>query len=238
MFKTERQSKIMEMLQEKQFCSVQQLSAQLYVAPVTVRRDLAQMELAGLLRRCHGGAAIPGHQNREVPFDLRDQTNAAEKASIGRQAAAMLHEGDTVFMDASTTVSHVADFLSPDLNLTVVTNSIKILEKLKERHIRCYLTGGMLLENSYALIGNFAEQTISGLYADICFFSTQGITRDGVITDYSEAETRLRQVMLAHARRRVYLFDGSKLGKQFMFRVCTVRELEDLITDAQVSFEL
>lgn len=232
MIKEERQNLILEMIRSKKYCTVDALSRQLFVAPITIRRDLAELEAAGMLRRCYGGASIPEHQNREVPFEQRDRTNFSIKARLGKQAAALVQEGNTIFLDASSTVRHIVDYLSPEQNLTIITNSIKVQEACKEKHIRCYLTGGMLLENSYALIGNIAEKTISELYADVFFFSTQGITEDGIITDFSEAETRLRCLMMSHAKRRVYLFDSSKLGRQFLFKVCEASSIHDFITDA------
>ena len=232
MIKTERQNRIMELLEIRKYCTVDFLAKTLFVAPITIRRDLSSLEAAGLLTRCYGGASIPEYQNREVPFDLRERTNSSVKAQLGQRAATLLKDGDTIFMDASSTVRHIIDYITPEQNLTIITNSMKLMEKLKEKHIRCYLTGGMLLENSYALIGNVAENTISGMYADIFFFSTQGITEEGVITDYSEAETRLRLKMLEHAKRSVYLFDSSKLGKRFLFKVCDANQVDDFITDA------
>ena len=85
------------------------------------------------------------------------------KAELGKQAAALLKDGDTVFMDATSTVRHIVDYIYPEQNLTIITNSMKVMEKLTEKHIRCYLTGGMLLENSFALIGRIAEMTLSDL---------------------------------------------------------------------------
>ncbi len=236
MIKTERQNKILEILESKKYCTVEFLAKYLYVAPITIRRDLTSLEAEGLLIRCYGGASLPEYQNREVPFDLRDRTNSSVKAELGKRAAALLQDGDTVFMDASSTVRHIIDYITPEQNLTIITNSIKALDKLKEKHIRCYLTGGMLLENSFALIGNIAEKTVSELYADVCFFSTQGITQEGLITDYSEAETRLRCLMMEHAKRRVYMFDSSKLGKRFLLKVCEAGDIDDFVTDAEIEF--
>jgi len=136
-----------------------------------------------------------------------------------------------VFMDASSTVSHITDYLTPEQNLTIITNSTLIAERLKEKHIRCYLTGGMLVENSYALIGSIAEKTIADIYANICFFSSQGINGDGVITDHSEAETALRKKMIHNSQKQFYLFDSSKVGKQFTFKLCAVEEISGIITD-------
>lgn len=236
MLTTERQNQILEMIQEKKYCTVDFLAKHFFVAPITIRRDLSCLEAAGLIKRCHGGASLPEHQNREVPYDLRDRTNPSVKAELGRRAAALLKDGDTVFMDASTTVRHIVDYIYPEQNLTIITNSMKVLEKLTEKHIRCYLTGGMLLENSFALVGKVAERALLDLYADVCFFSSQGITEEGVITDFSEAETGLRQLMIKNAKRRVFLFDDSKLGKRFLFRVCDSSAVDDFITNARVDF--
>ena len=203
----------------------------MFVAPITVRRDLTEMEAAGLLKRCHGGASVVDFANREVPYELRSRENASAKARIAKKAVQQIHYGDTVFLDASTTVAHMADYIDSQLELTIITNSIRVLEKLRGKGIRCYLTGGMLLENSSALVGRIAEDTVASLYADVCFFSSQGITEDGVITDFSEDETRLRKRMLDNAKRKIFLYDHSKLGKRFLFKVCTADELTTVITD-------
>ena len=231
MLKKERQEAILSTLAAKQFCSITELAQQLFVAPITVRRDLTEMEAAGLLKRCHGGASIVDFANREVPYELRSRENASAKARIAKKAVQQIHHGDTVFLDASTTVAHMADYIDSQLELTIITNSIRVLEKLRGKGIRCYLTGGMLLENSSALVGRIAEDTVASLYADVCFFSSQGITEDGVITDFSEDETRLRKRMLDNAKRKIFLYDHSKLGKRFLFKVCTADELTTVITD-------
>lgn len=231
MLKKERQDHIVEMLKEQKYCSVSVIANTLYVAPITVRRDLAEMEADGIINRCHGGATLNSSENREVPFELRTKENSSVKSILGKKAAEMLQDGDTVFMDASSTVLHIADYLQTKQNLTVITNSIKVLEKLKGKQITCYLTGGMLLENSHALVGNVAEETISSMYADICFFSSQGITEDGVITDFSDAETKLRKQMIRNAKKSIFLYDQSKVGKRFLFKVCDSNELFTMITN-------
>ena len=231
MLKKERQDYIIEMLKEQKYCSVSMIASTLYVAPITVRRDLAEMETDGIIKRCHGGAPLKYSENREVPFELRTKENYSVKSLLGKKAAEMLQEGDTVFMDASSTVLHIADYLHAKQNLTVITNSIKILEKLKGKQILCYLTGGMLLENSHALVGNVAEETIASMYADVCFFSSQGITEDGVITDFSVTETKLRKQMIRNAKKSIFLYDQSKVGKRFLFKVCDSNELFAMITN-------
>lgn len=232
----ERQNKILEIIRERKYCTVNYLSQQLYVAPITIRRDLATMEHAGLINRCFGGATIPDYENREVPFNIRNQSNFSVKENLAKKAAKLIRAGDVVFLDASSTVSRIAEFLSPDQDLTVITNSTLVAEKLKEKHIRCYLTGGMPVENSYALVGSIAEHSLSQFYANISFFSSQGIDEDGIVSDQSEMETSLRKLMIKNSQKQYFLFDSSKFGKRFAFKVCSIQDITDHITDLNTDF--
>jgi len=230
MLKQERQEEILQMLNARRYCTVAHLAKALYVANITVRRDLEEMERKGLLTRCHGGATLPDYENREVPFEIRDKENSVAKDAIARKAVKLIGDGDTIFLDASSTASHLLNYID-DRNVTIITNSVWNLEKLRGKGIKCYLTGGALLENSHALVGKIAEETISGLYADICFFSSQGVTEDGIITDFSEEETRLRKCMIRNAKKSVFLYDHTKIGKRFLFQVWDTQNLFAAITD-------
>ena len=231
MLKKERQENILEIIKSRKYCTVNFLSKQLFVAPITIRRDLNEMESAGLIKRCYGGATVPEHENREVPFEVRNKNNFSIKEKLAKRAAKLINVGDIVFLDASSTVSHITEYLSPEQNLTVITNSMLVAQKLKEKHIRCYLTGGTLIENSYALVGSLAEQSLSGLYANVCFFSAQGIDQNGVISDQSEQESSLRRLMIKNSKKQYFLFDGSKYNKRFAFRICSAQEISDTLTD-------
>ena len=231
MLKKERHDNILNILKQRKYCTVRFLAQQLYVAPITIRRDLSEMEAGGLVTRCYGGAAIPSHENREVPFEIRNRSNFSAKEALARRAAEHIRTGDVVFLDASSTVSHILDYLTPEQNLTVITNSILVAEKMQEKRIRVYLTGGTPVENSHALVGSIAQQAVAGIYANICFFSAQGVDEDGNITDQSEAETALRQLMLQNSQKKVFLFDSSKYGKRFAFRLCGIDDVTTVITD-------
>ena len=232
----ERRTKILEIIKERKYCTVNYLSESLNVAPITIRRDLTVMEQAGLITRCFGGATVPDYENREVPFAVRYQSNISVKEQLAKKAAKLVKPGDVVFLDASSTVSHVAEHLTPEQNLIVVTNSTLVFEKLKEKHIRCYLTGGAPIQNSYALVGSLAEQTIRCFNANICFFSSQGIAKDGMISDQSERETALRKLMIKNSEKQYFLFDSSKYEKHLAFRVVPVQDITGYITDISVDF--
>lgn len=237
MLKKERQSNILEIIKTRKYCTVHFLSKQLFVAPITIRRDLAEMETMGLITRCYGGATIPEYENREVPFEVRNRSNFSVKEKLAKRAAKLIRNGDVVFLDASSTVSHIAEQLSAEQNLTVITNSTLVAEKLNEKHIRCYLTGGITVENSHALVGSIAEKTISALYANICFFSAQGIDENGNISDQSEMESALRCLMIKNAQKQYFLFDSSKYSKRFAFKICSASDVTGIITDLEdISF--
>ena len=233
MLKKERQEKILEMIKDRKYCTANFLSARLFVAPITIRRDLTEMENAGLITRCFGGATIPEYENREVPFEVRNKKNYLIKEELGKRAARLISAGDVIFLDASSTVSHIIEFLNSGQNITVITNSIFVAEKAKEKKIKCYLSGGMPIENSYALVGSLAEQSLENLYANICFFSAQGIDAGGVVSDQSEAETSLRKLMIKNSQKQYFLFDSSKYGKRLAFKVCSTRDISGVITDIE-----
>lgn len=233
MIKKERQDQILEIIKERKYCTVAFLSKHLFVAPITIRRDLTEMEDAGLVTRCFGGATVPEYENREIPFAVRERQNAAIKDQLAQDAVKLIHPGDVVMLDASTTVSHIADYLTEELDLTVITSSTLVARKLQEKHIPCYLTGGRTVETSYALIGSIAEKTVESLYANIFFFSAQGVDENGIISDQSEGEGNLRRVMMRNSQKQYFLFDGSKYGKRFAFKICDVDEIDGFITDRE-----
>ena len=95
------------------------------------------------------------------------------------------------------------------------------------------------MENSYALVGSIAQDTVSNLYANICFFSAQGISEDGIISDQSETETALRRLMIKNSEKQYYLYDSSKYGKRFAFQLCSTENISGVITDLKdISFVL
>lgn len=238
MMKTERQEEILKILRDKKHLTVQYIAKQIFASIVTVRRDLKYLEEQGLVKRCYGGVSLLEYENKVVPLFLREDEMRMEKSIIARQAVGMIKDGDTVFMDASSTVLRMIDYLSANKNITVITNSIKALVALGERHITAYCTGGLLLENSLALSGTVAEKAVDCIHADIMFFSSQGLSSNGVITDFSESETRLRQVMLKHAQKKVFLCDSRKIGKTFLFTVCRIDEVDAVICDMPLPDEL
>lgn len=229
MFKSERQEKIIELLKGRDYASVRLLCSLLFASEPTIRRDLTALEQEGLIRRSHGGAMLV-RDELSRPLAFRKETMQAEKRRIAQRAAELVPQGAVLFIDASTTATHLIPHLK-DKNVTVITNGLATLNLLQEQKIKAKCIGGDLLHSSMCFAGRAAERFIEELHADLLFFSISSLNEQGEITDYSEEETYLRQALLKHARKRILLLDHSKFSKTATFRLCTLEEIDGIITD-------
>ena len=233
MFGEERHDQIVKLLSDGRMVSVGDIAKRLYVSEATVRRDLNALEKEGIVRRVYGGAVLVGI-NRDVPLLLRESEELEAKQKIGRIAAGVVKDNDVIFMDASSTVYNMIPYLKDFKNLIVITSGVKAAMALGERHIKTYLTGGRMIDNSFSMIGSHAEDLVRTLNADKLFFSCRGVTEDGRMTDSSVAEAQLRQLMMRHAKRRILLTTGNKIGRGYFYVLGKVQDMDDMICDTQV----
>lgn len=236
MIKNERFDKILQILESQHYSSIDNLAKLLYVAPVTIRRDLKKLEEDGLVSTCYGGVSLPQNVNTDTPWIVRKNMNNVAKKLIAKRAASIIPDNSTIFLDGSSTVSYIIGHIKPEQNITIITNGIHALSLAAQQHLKTYTTGGRLVDNSLVFVGSLALKSINSLHADLMFFSSNGISADGQITDQSDAETELRLAMLANSDKHYFLCDSSKLNKSFLFHVCSVSELDDVICDIPVSF--
>ena len=228
MLQLERQKDLMRLLQARKSMTVKELCAALFASPATVRRDLAALEKAGLLTRSFGGAVLCEAFPDQLPFAVRSEEHIAEKKRIAAKTAGQIHAGETVFLDASTTTFYLAPHLKDIPDLTVVTNSPRVCIALAELGVRCFCTGGEMLEGSHALVGSSAERFVRGIRAHVCVFSARGVA-NGTVTDSSKGERDLKIAMLEQSARRVLLYDRSKEGKTYPYIVTDVSCVDEVI---------
>ena len=203
MLKNKRHSEIIEILKKQSFATVSELAESLYSSMPTVRRDLSALEESGYVKRCHGGAMILDG-NTNPPVDFRRERHVQEKLKMCRAAALLISDGETLFLDASTSVFHISDFIEKDRGITAITNGIPVATKLAKKGITVYSTGGRLLKDSLAFVGISAERAASSYNVDTMFFSVASLSADGMLSDWSEEETMLRLEALKNARKRVF----------------------------------
>lgn len=231
MLNLERQNEILVLLRQRKSMTVRTLSELLFTSESTIRRDLSELERAGKVRRTFGGVVLEETLTKEVPRLLRQTQNHEAKQAIAQKARALVENGKVIFLDASTTVAHLVPVLADFSDLTVVTNSPSTSLELGNAGIRTFCTGGALLPSSQAFVGAQAEDFIRRFNADLMFFSSRGVTEDGRITDSSVEESRLRQVMMQHAKKKIYLYDTSKLGKEYMVNLCHIDEVDEVVNE-------
>ena len=231
MLQFERQQSILQYLQQHHTAKVGQLAKAIYTSEASVRRDLVAMEAEGLVVRVYGGVVLAEHKNDVVPPALRDSANSAEKDAIARRAAELIHDGDTVIFDSSSTVRRICRHIQKRKNLKVITNNLRICEELKETDIAVYVTGGEFYKKRVCFLGPYAERFLSSVNADAVFFSCKGLSESGYLTDVSEDEISMRTAMLRQAKNSYFLCDSSKLGVNCTFTLCHADEVTDILCD-------
>ena len=233
MLEYERLDAIMALLREKQTVSVSALSRRLFASEATIRRDLTALEKRGLIKRLHGGAALTEEKGRELPLQMREKQNVEAKKQIAARAAQYLRDGQVIFLDASSTAMYLIRHFEGLSGLTIVTNGMKTAQELAGLSHKTYCTGGLLLHNSSAYVGEYAADFVRHFNADVFFFSSRGLSEDGRITDASAEETHMRQVMLEQSRQHVFLCDSSKRGKTYCYNLCKLEQTDAFITDGE-----
>lgn len=234
MFAVERQKKILEMLKENSAVWVSKLSDELGVTEETVRRDLEKLEAKELLIRTHGGAIPIENAKLELSLEKRKHTNTDIKAKLAKEAAKFIVPGDTIFLDASTTTFYLSKELKSMKNITVITNSLRIIQELSEESgLKVISVGGHVMGSNQSFVGNLAEQNITNyFFADKMFFSSRGITKNGGILESNEQECAIKQRMLKNATEKFYLCDASKIGRIGFAKLAHLSEIDQIITES------
>lgn len=233
----DRHQSVLEYLQHRHSATVKELAATLFASEATIRRDIAKLESEGYVERIYGGVLLAGHENAVVPVNVREAANTTGKEIVARKAAELVCDGDTVILDSSTTAFRICKYIRGKKHLKVITNNLRVCEALADAEdISVFCTGGSFAGHSFCFLGPSAEQYIRGINADILFFSSQAISKAGLITDVSEPEIAIRKAMLMQAKRKVFLCDSTKFGIVRPFTLCRKEDVSDIICDTELSF--
>lgn len=232
MWSQERHRLIVERLRAQRQLSADILAQDLAVSRETVRRDLVELESAGLLRRVHGGAVLVEAQP-EPPFAHRLQQRRAEKEAIARAAAQLPQPGQSCFIDAGSTTALLAVELRQIPELTVITNSLEVAQALRGRPGRevTRLVGGVLTADMPGLGGEIAMAELARYRTDFAFISPVAVDPREGATNFMLAEAQIARLMLQRSRRPVLLADHSKLGMISRTQICGCTEISTLVTD-------
>lgn len=234
MLALERRKRILERLSSDGAVMVSKLSTEFGVTEETVRRDLEKLEAEELLRRTHGGALSMDEGSHELSFERRKGLNVESKQALAKKAAEYIASGDTIFLDASTTTFYISKEIKNMKNVTVITNSIRVINELAGVDgIKVIAVGG-IVSNNQSLVGAMTENYITENYfADKMFFSSKGIGENAVVLESNEQECFIKQRMIKNARIRYYLCDKSKMGRVGYMKLTSFGEIDYLVTDIE-----
>lgn len=195
MFNVERKNTIATWLLERGRVNVAALAEALEVSKETIRRDLNELEKEGVAQRTHGGAVLAkGHEDSfgDLRYGLRQRFNVPGKKAIGRAAAELVHPGDTIFLDASSTCMYMGEALCGKTGVTIITNSAYLVSQLgEEEGLTVISTGGQVRRESLTLVGSLAQQSCLAYRANKAFISPKGFRPEAGAVNGNEQETAM-----------------------------------------------
>ncbi|MGE7919509.1 DeoR/GlpR family DNA-binding transcription regulator [Viridibacillus sp. NPDC093762] len=234
----ERHKKIVQIINDKKNVRVNELSKLFAVTEETIRRDLEKLEAKNKLQRTHGGAvAMDDSDDDEIPFNDRQVLNRNEKMDVAKVAVSLIDEQDIIFLDASTTALYLAKLL-PNMELTVLTNSLLVASELANRSkIQVIMTGGTLSKTSLSLVGPTAIRSIEHFYVDKVFFSCKGFHKDWGISDSNEQQANVKREMIKMSEQVILLLDFSKINQKSFAYIEDKSVLDCLIVDQKANVD-
>ena len=229
MLAVERRNLVLESLRRDRTVVVSELARRFAVTEETVRRDLGKLEREGLVTRTHGGAVAS--DTEDLPYRTRQTSNIEAKRRIAVQAARLVASGSAVMLDSSSTAFEVLPRLKDHKDLTLITNSVRIIANPDVTDHAIMSVGGELRRRSMTFVGPLARQAISQFNVDDALISCKALSQTGGVMDASVADAEIKRAFIASARRVCLLADGDKFDGSALIEVCALERIHTVITD-------
>lgn len=232
MLAIERRNEILERLQAERRVVVSELSQTYDVSEETIRRDLEKLVADGFAIKSYGGAVINENANLDLPFNIRKNRNVIGKQRIAELVADIVHDGDSIMLDASSTAVYIAKALRGKKNLTLITNSIEIIIELFDVSDWSVLsTGGVSREGSFALVGPQTDKMLRSYHVDKAIISCKGFDIEAGLTDSDELHANNKKTMLESAKEKILAIDNSKFETTAFTAVGPLEDITTVVTD-------
>ncbi|HUW11484.1 MAG TPA: substrate-binding domain-containing protein [Anaerolineae bacterium] len=230
----ERRQQILRLVRDQSASKVTELARLLGVSEGTIRNDLRALEGEGQLTRVRGGAVLTNiHRFASSSFAERAQVNIVAKQRIACRAADMVEDGDSVLLDSSTTVFHIAPYLQDRSHLTIITNGIEVAFAMAQNPTHTViLMGGILRPEQSMLVGHLGERALDKLYIKTAFVSCSGFSVEAGLTQVDIQEAQLKSRMMESAERIVALIDSTKFGEVLLTPFASVEQVSHILTDS------
>ena len=232
----ERRRQIIDLVNQHGTVLVPSLARRFSTSEVTIRQDLEALHNQGYVHRTHGGA-LPARSAAVLDRTLseKEKLHRREKQRIATAAARLVKERQSVVLDSGSTTTAVARALRSFRELTIITNAVNIAAELAGTSIQVILTGGILREDSFSLIGPLAEGALERLSADLLFLGVDGFDINFGLTTPNLLEANVNRVMMKIARRRVVVCDSSKFASRSLSLIAGASDIHQVITDRNIS---
>lgn len=231
----ERRQEILRRMEQAGRVSVNELSQQLEVSEVTIRADLQALAERNLIIRTHGGA-IPAGSMYELALAMRRQRQVQEKSRIGQAGAALVSDGDAIFLDSSSTALAIVQHLKTHRYLTIITNSLAIAQEMQDAaQVNVVMTGGTLQRETASLIGTDGLEMLRKYNIQKGFFGAHGLNVPEGLTDVSADEAEVKRLLVGMCRQVIAVLDATKWGRVGLASFAQLPEIDTVITDAHAS---
>ncbi len=232
----ERHKHILKSLQAKGYVNVTELSRELRVSTVTIRKDLKLLEDRKLLFRTHGSATPQNPYITDRHVNEKEKIQVEQKTKIAECAAGLIEQHNSIILASGTTINELARQLTKKENLTIICSSLIAAQHLSlNPNVEVIQLGGMLRKSSSSVVGPHAEKMLEGFNSNILFLGVDGIDPDYGLTTTNALEASLNQVMIDAAQKVVILADSTKFGRRGFGKICGLEKVETIITDANAS---
>ena len=241
-FARERQEHIVRIVEEHGRARVSDLVVQFHVSGVTIRKDLMVLEAEGRLLRTHGGAITLTRNRPELSFEIRERLQADEKQRIGAAGAALVHDGESIVMDASTTALSVARQLKARRNwsqLTVITNGLRLASELAGHPgITVLMLGGRVRWEAFSVVGDLGDGLFSRINVQKAFVGAAGFTPESGLADATDEEAQIKRAMVAATHEVIAIVDHTKWERAAFATFCPTDRINIVLTDPAAPAEM
>ncbi|WP_290772343.1 DeoR/GlpR family DNA-binding transcription regulator [Anaerofustis sp.] len=237
MIQVARFEKILEIVENKGYVSVNELEKILDVSRATIYRDLRDLNVQGKVNLTRGGISKinPGN-SFEMPYYQKQSYNIEEKIRIAKAALDFIKPNQTIYMDSSTTVTEMTGFMSEYKDIQVITNDIKIASRLSgAKDLQVIMTGGILRHGFFTVSGLLTEQNLDSLIMDVSFMSFDSISISGGCMITNMEEVSVKKLGVKKGMQKILLCDHSKFEKFSFTRVCDITEIDVIITGKELN---
>lgn len=232
LFLEERRQEILKQVSQNGRASVTQLSQQFGVSEVTIRSDLQALAERNLLVRTHGGAVAAARGLTDLSLALRRQRQVQEKSRIGEAGAALVADGDAIFLDSSSTALAIAGRLKDHRHLTIITNGLAVTQEMLDApNVTVVMVGGTLRRDTASLVGPDGLGMLGKYNIQKGFFGAHGISIHEGLTDVSADEAEVKRPLVAMCRRVIAVLDATKWGQVGLASFAHLEQIESVISD-------